>query len=133
MDSTRFAALPAQLRTAADAIAALPDVTALPPLCSVTVEWDEATATLTLAGQLQHATAADTDKIDQIRRWAMALDGDVHLGEEVREPRPGWCWRNLSAGASLPDGTQVEIWTHLRYRAPERRQTAPDASALAAI
>ena len=124
MDSTHFAALPARLRAAADAVTALPDVAELPPLCGVAVEWDGDTATLTLAAQLYHATAEDLDKIDQIRCWAAVLDGALHVGEEVRAARPGWCWRNLAARATLPDGTRVEIWTHLNYSAADH-QPAP--------
>jgi hypothetical protein len=118
MDLTRFAALPAQLRAAADAMAALPDFATLPRLCGIRVGWDEKDNVLTLSAQM--ATTGDDGRIiAELGAWAAALESGLHLGEEVRNAAEyGYYWRNLSTATTLPDGTHFEVWNHLQYPVP---------------
>lgn len=117
MNASRIAELPALLRSMADGVANLPDVTTLPKVVNVRVEWDKSADTLKLTAQ--RATQSGQDDLDiiaDLNQWAAALGGHLLLGNEV-EYRD-YYWRALTATAVLPGGFVFEVWDHLVYHLP---------------
>lgn len=117
MDASGISELPTRLRAMADGVAHLPDVTSLPKVVNVRVEWDKSADTLKLTAQRATQFAQDDlDIIADLNTWAAALGGHLLLGNEV-EYRD-YYWRSLTATAVLPGGFLIEVWDHLTYHLP---------------
>jgi hypothetical protein len=117
MKPSEISVLPGELRRMAEAIESLPDFDTLPPLCQLSLSWDDEAGALLLSGQL--ATVFDDMRIiSDLNAWAAAIGGSLLLSEEHRTSLDGRCWRRLTVLALLPGGLLFEVWNHLYYPAP---------------
>jgi hypothetical protein len=68
-----------------------------------------------VTAQLTSYGLSESEQIDAIRTWAMALNGVLRLDAEDYQDGDK-THRQLAAVAVLPDGSQFEVWIFL-YRA----------------
>lgn len=128
MNDSESLRLLATLREITELLAGL-DLTALPGVAAIQVDTDFRQGGQ--RGRVQiYARGTDLDIIDAIRTWAMALGGDVLLGDEVTHSRGNY--RQIAAVLPLPSGGKFMVWDHLSELRPSPEWTPADSPELIA-
>jgi hypothetical protein len=128
MNDSESLRLLATLREVTELLASL-DLTALPGVAAIQVDTDFRQGGQ--RGRVQiYARGTDLDIIDAIRTWAVALGGEVLLGDEVAHSRGAY--RQIAAVLPLPSGGKFMVWDHLSELHPSPEWTPADSPELIA-
>jgi hypothetical protein len=88
------------------------DLVNLPPLAGVDFDYSCTDRTWTVSAQISHL-GGEENAIDAVRAWAVALNGDVHLGDQTDSDLYYSSYRHLEAVKALEFGASFHVWTHV--------------------